>query len=197
MRACHSGPAHWQWARCRNSSGSERGFTLIEILVVVVIIGVMLSALVSLRGGGGLHRYLQDEIYRVEALIQLVREKAIVTGMPARMLFSSDGYRFESWILVDSTADSPSSSDLNSEPAEPEPEGKWQTLEDNLGPYSPENRLRFRLSVEDKRGADGIIFYPDGTTTAARISVRMPGWKIWYELRTDGVSAFERHQYDK
>jgi len=69
------------------------GFTLLELLVVLLIIGVTLTMatlaigpLLGRRDGG-------DEAQRLGALVQLAREQAVLQGVEHGLALSRDGYR--------------------------------------------------------------------------------------------------------
>ncbi len=71
------------------------GFTLIELLVVIVII-VVVSAVVVLSTGllGGPERVLAQEARRLEALIELAEDEALMQGRDFGLEFLQRGYRF-------------------------------------------------------------------------------------------------------
>jgi general secretion pathway protein H len=77
---------------------SPRGFTLIELMVVIVVIGVALS-MVSFDGFSGGRRGLGFEAERLAQLLQLARDEAQVRGRPIRLRADAEGYDF--LILVD------------------------------------------------------------------------------------------------
>ncbi len=68
-----------------------RGFTLLELLVALVIVGVMLGA-VALKAGPGERQQLQNEAQRIALLLQLARDEAIVRNQP--VAFEADEYRY-------------------------------------------------------------------------------------------------------
>jgi general secretion pathway protein H len=71
-----------------------RGFTLIEILVVMVLISIILSmAVISL--GNHRERELREEIVRLQQLIQLAQDESILNQRPLAIKFLENGYRFE------------------------------------------------------------------------------------------------------
>ncbi len=68
-----------------------RGFTLLELLVVLVIAGILLGA-VALNANPGDRQMLQNEAQRIALLLQLARDEAIVRNRP--IAFEADGYRY-------------------------------------------------------------------------------------------------------
>jgi len=74
-------------------SGKIAGFTLLEILVVVVIIGVVASTLVMSVGGMRLDRG-KDEARRFAALVRLAGQEAMLRSRELAVELFADGYRF-------------------------------------------------------------------------------------------------------
>jgi len=79
--------------RRRSASGRQRGFTLLELLVVLVIVGLTLGA-VSLNVLSSPQQVLQNEAQRLALLMQLARDEAIVRNRPIAFEAQGDGYRF-------------------------------------------------------------------------------------------------------
>jgi len=69
------------------------GFTLLELLVVLVIMGVMLGA-VSMNAMQSNRQRLQTDAQRISLLLQLAREEAIVRNRPTAFEANQEGYRF-------------------------------------------------------------------------------------------------------
>ena len=72
---------------------TAQGFTLLELLVVIIIVGVMVSA-VSLTVGGNEIRQLKDEAQRLTALIDIASQEAILNAREMALQVESDGYQF-------------------------------------------------------------------------------------------------------
>lgn len=79
----------------RSARDSRSGFTLIELLVVIVIIGIV-SAVVMLSAGllGGAGRELAGEARRLEALVELAEDEALLQGRDFGLELMQGGYRF-------------------------------------------------------------------------------------------------------
>lgn len=70
-----------------------RGFTLLELLVVILIIGIIIS-FASLSVGQHASRSLQDEAERIHSLLRLAAEESVLQGRELAMQFSTEGYLF-------------------------------------------------------------------------------------------------------
>ena len=75
-----------------------RGFTLLELLVVLVIVGIMLGA-VALNASPGDQQQLHNEAQRIALLLQLARDEAIVRNQP--VAFEADDYRYRFLVRAD------------------------------------------------------------------------------------------------
>lgn len=71
----------------------SRGFTLLELLVVLVVVGIMLG-LVSMSAIPDKRHVLLNDAQRVALLLQLAREEAIVRNRPVAFEIDSIQYRF-------------------------------------------------------------------------------------------------------
>ena len=68
-----------------------RGFTLLEIMVVLVLVGIITSfALLSV--GGGPRERLAEEARRLAALVELHQQEAILSGETRGIQFGRSGY---------------------------------------------------------------------------------------------------------
>jgi general secretion pathway protein H len=71
-----------------------QGFTLIELMVVIVIIGILLSyASLAIRGRDH-EDLIREEAQRFDRLVQLALEEATLRGEEYALEIYNDGYRF-------------------------------------------------------------------------------------------------------
>lgn len=83
----------------------QAGFTLLELLVVMVIAGVMLGV-VSFNAMPSAHQALDNEARRIALLLQLARDEAIVRNSPVAFEADAEHYRFlvrtnNSWAAIE------------------------------------------------------------------------------------------------
>jgi len=72
----------------------QLGFTLIEIMVVMVILGFATSMAVMSFGTGKQERELQNEVNRLHAVLRLAAEEAIFTNEEIGVVIEEDHYEF-------------------------------------------------------------------------------------------------------
>jgi general secretion pathway protein H len=82
--ALHRGP----------DAGRIRGFTLVEILVVIVIVGVIISFAVLSIGGRAVDERLDNEARRLRELITLAADEAVLQGTELGFVQTVEGYAF-------------------------------------------------------------------------------------------------------
>lgn len=69
-----------------------RGFTLLEVMVVMILIGIM-TGFALLSVGGGPRDRLAEEARRLAALVELHHQEAILNGETRGIRFDRDSYR--------------------------------------------------------------------------------------------------------
>ncbi len=76
------------------SETRQHGFTLIEVLVVMLIIGLMLGFVTLSVSTGGAERQGEEEARRLAALVELGRQEAVLRYQELAIEFRPDSYRF-------------------------------------------------------------------------------------------------------
>ena len=76
-----------------NTPAQSHGFTLLELLMVMVIVGITLGA-VSLNAMPSDRQVLQNDAQRIALLLQLARDEAIVRNRPVAFEAEADHYHF-------------------------------------------------------------------------------------------------------
>ena len=61
----------------------QTGFTLIELMVVLVIIGIIMSVMVMSIRTGDISEHMEIEVNRLHALVSLAQEEAILSSAHA------------------------------------------------------------------------------------------------------------------
>jgi len=89
-------------ATARRSSG----FTLLELMVVMVLIGIIFSFAMLSMGGDDVAEMMEREARRLETLLALANDEAIVRGEELGVRFTDEGYEFlvlalDGWNLPD------------------------------------------------------------------------------------------------
>ena len=162
-------------------SPQPRGFTLIEMLVVVIIIGVLLGITILSPITGSAHKVMQSEAARLQVLFAQVRDKALIENIHYGFSIDRDGY-YRWWVL----------------PAESQ---QWVSLEQSpFQPWLMPGDLSLSLeSIEDSKPFDieeeipAVVFYSDYQVTPFRLYI-IPAAdrKQTLYLTTDGLSDITR-----
>lgn len=72
----------------------QRGFTLLELMVVIVIVGVVMTFVTLSLGGDRRAEQLQREAQRLAALMDLASEEAILRSQQIGVRFGNTDYEF-------------------------------------------------------------------------------------------------------
>ncbi len=76
------------------SRPAQLGFTLLELLVVVAIIGILAGAVVLSLGSLGNDRQVEQETNRLRSLLSLLHEESLMQSRDYGVMFTATGYRF-------------------------------------------------------------------------------------------------------
>ena len=72
----------------------QRGFTLLELIVVIVIVAILFTYTTLAIRGNAPEDIIKEEAQRLERLIELALEESILRGEEYGVEFYTDGYRF-------------------------------------------------------------------------------------------------------
>lgn len=113
-------------------SRAHRAFTLIEVLVVVVIVGIVSAVVLLSTGLLEDDRNVREEARRIASLLELAADESLLQGRDLGLEVTQTGYRF---VEFDPYAE------------------RWQQVGDDafLRPRQLPDELYFDLAIEDRR----------------------------------------------
>lgn len=154
------------------------GFSLLEVMVVLVIIGGLFSFAVISMKAGDIHASVATEVRRLAAYLQVAQEEAILKNTEMALRFEHDRYQF-----------------LQLE------QGKWQPIEEDrvFKEYVLPKQMRFYVDVldgsiplaEDKRATEAmVLILSSGEVSPFELSVAAPdGYR--YSMHSDFMGNVE------
>ena len=72
----------------------QTGFTLIEVLVVLIIVGLLAALAVGNLAGGSQQRELREQVRELYLLMQTASEQAVLNNREYGLVLDNSGYRF-------------------------------------------------------------------------------------------------------
>lgn len=163
---------------------NQAGFTLIEILVVLIIVGLLAALAVFNMVGSSQQRELESQVRDLYLLMQTASEQAVLNNLELGLLFEEDGYRFVAF-QDESGEWKPPAERMYRKRTLPE----WLTVTQYV-----ENDAPRLTSAEDELRPD-LVFFSSGETTPFEIEFTM-GREIesMHVLASDGISPLEWRQ---
>lgn len=129
-----------------NKQRSNAGFTLLELLVVLVLMALMTGLAIPLISAGTPGAQIKAATRELLVGLRQAREQAIVTRQPATLTINVDDRRFQ----------------ISGNKRAFQLPGKLQ-----IG--------LFVAAVEDNGKLGSFVFYPDGSSTGGRVAVSLDG----------------------
>ena len=73
----------------------QKGFTLIEMMVVLIIVGLIATMMVVSLNTHKIEEKMETQMIRLQALVTLAQEEAILQGQVMALAISENTYRFD------------------------------------------------------------------------------------------------------
>ncbi|HAV74498.1 MAG: prepilin-type N-terminal cleavage/methylation domain-containing protein [Limnobacter sp.] len=73
---------------------SKRGFTLLELLVVIVVLSIA-AGLIVVRGTPGDSNYLESDAKKLSQLLRIAQQESLLKSKDIRFVAGDEGYTFE------------------------------------------------------------------------------------------------------
>lgn len=136
----------------RSAHVGVSGFTLLEIMVVLLLIGLMAAVVVVTNRGSNAGADLEKESQRFARVIRMAQEEAMLSGQLVAMVIEPNQYRFFYAAAQSFSAENINEAevsllqiDLSAQVVLP----KWQPLEKALfEPYTLPKHIRLQMSID-------------------------------------------------
>jgi general secretion pathway protein H len=185
---------------------TARGFTLLELMVVILIIGVIVTFASLSIGDRALDDRLEAEAKRLEQLLRLAEEEADLKGAPLGLSFTVTGYRFlvadraHGWtdyakggVLRSRDILPPFYTELHVEDRliPPAPAAAERGKDDKAGAKS-EAEGGERDAAADAKNAPQVLLLPGGQMTPFTLDLKAPNYGSWFRIEGDALGRLKR-----
>ena len=169
---------------------ADQGFTLLEVMVVMLIVGIMATMVTLSMGNRSIDDRLQTEAERMEQLILLAQDESALKGIPLGLRFTASGYQFlaldekSHWVdysqgaLGDRVISQPFYVELHIEGRQ----------------VPPAEDAKAGDSDAQSKVLPQILLLPGGECTAFAIDVLAPGDRAYYHIEADALGKLQRER---
>lgn len=167
------------------TSRAARGFTLLEILVVVAIVGIVIAVATLSLGNRAIDTQLDDEAERLHQLFAIAAEDAEMQSLELGWRYTADGYEF----LV-----------LNG--------GTWEAF--GAGPLRTRalpGPLYIDLNVEgraippaaegDKPGEPQVLLLSSGESSPFQLDLHAHGYRPYVRVKGDALGRLSTQRFEE
>lgn len=161
-----------------HSGRSCAGFTLLEVLVVLFVIGIMAGIAVMQIGSRDRDRLLETEARRLQHALELTRNEAVLSATEWGLQMTAEGYRFLRLQQDDQRWEAVESSPWREHALDAGIEARLRVEDRRRGPAA--------LPVESGGPRPDMLILSSGEMTPFRIDLR-PEWSArGWQLGSDG-----------
>lgn len=168
----------------------QTGFTMIEIMVVLVVVGLLASLAIVNLGGGREQREMTSKIRELYVLMQTASEQAILNNEELGLVIDERGYRFVVYDELEREWESESERLFQGREF---PEWMSVTLftEDDI-PRLASGNDEDEDEDDERRLEPDLMFYSSGETTAFELEfLAVHSSDEVYRLVADGLNEIE------
>lgn len=163
------------------------GFTLIEILVVLVVVGMLVALATFTMGGNSLRRDLDNEVEQLFLLMQTVSEQAVLNNTEFGLIIDleEEYYQFLAYDLQ-TGAWTPTAERLLRQRSIPQ----WMIITPYIENDAP------RLASDDDQPRPDVVLFSSGETTPFELEFTLgrdglASEDYVHSIFSDGLSAIE------
>lgn len=156
----------------------SRGFTLVEVLVVLVVIGIMAGVVVARFPSFTFDEEFLRESERIRVVMEMLRDEAVITSTEYAFVAEDDTYAFhlynefeQSWVEATLAPFAP------------------RTLPDGIQLYLRVEEQGFSLAQDDEESEPPVLVLSSGEITPFELRVVRESDRVERVLRSDGYAG--------